>query len=251
MTSHDWMRRRAPFDIHRRFEETLEILRHTVSLAAGSTVLTSYTTARGIALSRRECHLPGFDRAVQIATRTGFPIAVRPTGGRAAVMSDYSLVFEIFVATGEDDPGTGPIFEVGSGLVRDVLTGIGVDASVGEIPGEFCPGAHSISARGKRKLVGTAQRGTRGARLFSALLLLGIDEHVRDVLDQVNQALDLPWDRTTLGSIDDEVPGLSIAELREQLVNAWEAIDVSRIRGLGGSSNFSARIERPRPAGRT
>ena len=119
MTSHDRMRRRAPFDIDRRFEETLEILRHTVSLAAGSTVLTSYTTARGIALSRRECHLPGFDRAVQIATRTGFPIAVRPTGGRAAVMSDYSLVFEIFVATGEDDPGAGPIFEVGSGLVRD------------------------------------------------------------------------------------------------------------------------------------
>ena len=36
-----------------------------------------------------------------------------------------------------------------------------VDARVGEVPGEYCPGSHSVNARGRVKVVGTAQRMVR------------------------------------------------------------------------------------------
>ena len=38
-----------------------------------------------------------------------------------------------------------------SGLVRDALSRVGVaDPRVGEVPGEYCPGAYSVNARGRQ-----------------------------------------------------------------------------------------------------
>jgi hypothetical protein len=47
-----------------------------------------------------------------------------------------------------------------------------VDARVDEVPGECCPGAESVNARGQVKLVGTAQRLVRDAWMFSAVVIL-------------------------------------------------------------------------------
>ncbi len=53
------------------------------------------------------------------------------------------------------------------------LRGLGVDARVGEVPGEYCPGAYSVNARGRVKLIGTAQRLVRGAALLGASVVVG------------------------------------------------------------------------------
>ena len=50
---------------------------------------------------------------------------------------------------------------------------LGVDARVGEVPGEYCPGAYSVNARGRVKLIGTAQRLVRGAALLGASVVVG------------------------------------------------------------------------------
>ena len=42
--------------------------------------------------------------------------------------------------------------------MEDSFRRLGVDARVGEIPGEYCPGAYSVNARGVKKLMGVGQR---------------------------------------------------------------------------------------------
>ena len=57
-------------------------------------------------------------------------------------------------------------FERFGSLFAKALGRLGVDARVGAVPGEYCPGAHSVNARGTVKLVGTAQRVIKNAWLF-------------------------------------------------------------------------------------
>jgi hypothetical protein len=82
-----------------------------------------------------------------------------------------------------------------------------VDARAGEVPGEYCPGEHSVNARGKTKLVGVGQRILLHAAHVGGVIVVGGSDRVRDVLIPVYQALELSWDPATAGSVEDEVPG--------------------------------------------
>ncbi len=85
------------------------------------------------------------------------------------------------------------------------LRGLGIDARVGEVPGEYCPGRFSVNARGQTKLIGAAQRIISGAWLFSTVVVVGGAARVRAVLEEVYAALALDWDPASVGSIADEV----------------------------------------------
>src|SRR3546814_19728516 len=61
-------------------------------------------------------------------------------------------------------------FEDFGAMLAGVLRDFGVDARVGEVPGEYCPGAHSVNAHGTRKLIGTAQRMVKDAWLLSSIV---------------------------------------------------------------------------------
>jgi lipoate-protein ligase A len=85
---------------------------------------------------------------------------------------------------------------------------LGVDARVGEVPGEYCPGEHSVNAGGRRKLMGVGQRLIQGAAHVGGVVVVGGGDRVRDVLTPVYRDLGLEWDPTTAGSLRDEVPDL-------------------------------------------
>ena len=59
--------------------------------------------------------------------------------------------------------GTRERFERLGGVIVRALRGLGVDARVGEVEGEYCPGAWSVNARGQIKLAGIGQRMIAGA----------------------------------------------------------------------------------------
>ena len=65
---------------------------------------------------------------------------------------------------------------------------------MGEVPGEYCPGAFSVNARGQVKLAGTAQRLIHGAALLGANVVVGDGAGVRAVVRDVYAALELEWD---------------------------------------------------------
>lgn len=189
------------------------------TIAAGRVVRLS-APAPTVALSRRESHLPGFETARHAALERGFAPVLRPTGGRAVAYDQTCIVFDVVVREDEGTIDQARFFREIGGALAAALGTLGVDARLGDVPGEYCPGEFSINARGAVKLIGTSQRAMRGARLLSGMLPLGGVERFVDVLAVVNAALDLEWTPSTFGSLGAEAGGIPRRTVEDALVAA-------------------------------
>ena len=96
---------------------------------------------------------------------------------------------------------------------------------MGEVAGEYCPGAFSVNARGRVKLIGTAQRLVRGAALLGASIVVGDGAGVRSVLTDVYAALEFDWDATTAGAVDEEVPGITLDAVEAAVIAAYGELE--------------------------
>ncbi|MDQ4491517.1 lipoate--protein ligase family protein [Sinomonas sp. ASV486] len=188
-----------------------------------------------LAFGQRDTRLAGFDAARDAARAHGFEPVVRKAGGRAAAYHEGTLIVDHIEPAREAMVGHRHRFEVFGALYAGVLQALGVDARVGEIPGEYCPGEYSVhgvpvgfgtgtavsgrtTAAGRLKLVGTAQRVVAGAWLFSSVFVVSDAEPVRAVLTDVYRALALPFDPATAGAADDLVPGLTVDAVETALL---------------------------------
>jgi lipoate-protein ligase A len=122
-----------------------------------------------------------------------------------------------------------------------VLRDLGTDARVGELPGEYCPGGHSIHARGI-KVAGIGQRAIRRAANTSAVVVVGGGETVRALVAAVYAALELDVDATTAGSLDEVAAGLGIDAVADAIREAY----ASRAGGLRPSEPDDALYARAR-----
>ncbi|MEV0052886.1 lipoate--protein ligase family protein [Saccharopolyspora shandongensis] len=198
------------------------MLRRVSGGEAGPAVRVYRPDSRVVAFGRRDTLLPGFPDAVRAVRDAGFTPVVRAPGGRAVAYTERSLVV--------DHVGPDPGYLAGmderfvgyAELWADVLRKHGVGAQVGAVPGEYCPGAHSVNARGRVKLVGTAQRMVRGAWLFSAVAIFGDDELLRPLLTDIYRHLELPFDDDSVGSVAAESPGASLDEFEADVVAAYD-----------------------------
>jgi hypothetical protein len=77
-----------------------------------------------------------------------------------------------------------------------------------------------VSAAGRIKLVGSAQRAVRGGAMLSAFILVGGGDRLRGVLFDVYRALELPWRPATAGALDDVAPGLTIEAVEAAILAA-------------------------------
>ncbi|VXB51715.1 Lipoate-protein ligase A [Microbacterium sp. 8M] len=198
---------------------SVELLREVATGVGPARLLRLYTPAPTLALTRRESLMPGYDLAVAAAGRFGFTPAIRPTGGRAVAYDETCLVFDL-VEREDAHADPSALFAQAGRTIVGALRGLGVDARLGAVPGEYCPGEYSINARGSVKLVGTSQRGVRGARLLSGMLAFGEVDRFVAVLTEANAALGLDWDPRTFGSLLVEAPAVSREDVEEALAAA-------------------------------
>jgi octanoyl-[GcvH]:protein N-octanoyltransferase len=174
-----------------------------------------------VVFGRRDTRLPGFEAAVQAARSAGFEAAVRAVGGRPVAYTSQALVIDHVKHEPLAPEGLESRFQYFGELYADILRETGVDARVGAVPGEYCPGAHSVNARGVVKLVGTGQRVVRNAWLFSALVVTGDDEVLRPLLAEIYALLELPFDPASVGSLSTEVPGFDLDAFEERVIAAY------------------------------
>ena len=191
-----------------------------------------------MAFGQRDTRLPGFEAAREASLAHGFEPVVRRAGGRAAAYHGGTLIVDHIEPAHEAMVGHRHRFEVFGELYARVLRTLGVDARVGEIPGEYCPGEYSVhgvpdgvragaddpeltTASGRVKLVGTAQRVVAGAWLFSSVFVVSDAAPVREVLTDVYRALDLPFDPATAGAADDLVPGIGVDDVETALLTMY------------------------------
>jgi octanoyl-[GcvH]:protein N-octanoyltransferase len=165
--------------------------------------------AATVAFGKRDVVTPGYGKAVRAAREGGYEAVVRLAGGRAAVFHEETIVFGHAVPDPDPRARIAERFEATAALMATALRRLGVDARVGEVPGEYCPGAHSVNARGRVKLVGVGQRLVAGAVHVGGVVVVGGAAMVRDVLVPVYDALGLDWRPETAGSIADEAAGVT------------------------------------------
>ncbi len=164
---------------------------------------------------------PGYGRAVDAAHARGFGAVQRLAGGRAAVCHEQTIAFSWAIPDSQPRLHIERRFEELSSIIVTALRDLGVDARIGEVPGEYCPGEHSVNARGKTKLMGVGQRILLHAAHVGGVVVVGQSDRVRNVLIPVYEALDLEWDPATAGSLEDEVPGISWEDAAEAILRRF------------------------------
>lgn len=184
---------------------------------------------RVAAFSRRDTLLPGFPGAVRAVRDAGFAPVIRPQGGRAVAYTEQALVVDHIHPHPGFPTGMDARFATYGALWAEVLGARGVDARVGAVPGEYCPGAFSVNARGQAKLVGTAQRLVRRAWLFSAVAIYDDADVIGQVLTEVYDRLALPFDVASVGAIRKEAPGLSLDALAAAVVHAYGPVSLANL----------------------
>jgi octanoyl-[GcvH]:protein N-octanoyltransferase len=171
-----------------------------------------------VAFGRQDVHSPGYPEAVSSARAQGFEATERLAGGRAAVFHPGTLAFSHAVGDRTAMLRTEARFEAMAGVVAGALARLGVDARVGEVPGEYCPGEWSVNASGRTKLAGIGQRIVAGGAHLGGVLVVRDAARVRDVLIPVYRALELEWDPATAGSVEDEVEGVGMDEAEDAML---------------------------------
>ena len=59
--------------------------------------------------------------------------------------------------------------------MRTALCSLGVDARIGEVAGEYCPGKYSVNARGATKIMGVGQRLARHAAHVGGVIVVNME----------------------------------------------------------------------------
>jgi len=162
-----------------------------------------------VAFGRADRVTPGYPAAVRAAEAHGFAAVERLAGGRAAVFHERTLAFSLALPESEPKTGIQERFEMISALMADAFISLGVDARIGEVPGEYCPGKWSVNVAGKVKVMGVGQRLVRRAAHIGGVVVVDDGDRIRDVLIPVYRSLSLDWDPRTAGALADRSPGLT------------------------------------------
>ena len=174
-----------------------------------------------VAFAKRDVVVDGYDEAVLAARREGFDAVVRLAGGRAAIFHEDTI--ELGHAQPDPEPRARihERFERTAVRLAAALKALGVDAHIGEVPGEYCPGRYSVNARGASKLAGVGQRVVGGGSHTGVVLVVAGEERIKRALGPVYAALGLDWRPEVTGSVAAEDSSLGWEQVRDALIEQY------------------------------
>jgi lipoate-protein ligase A len=192
---------------------------------------------RIVAFGRQDRTRPGYAQAVAAVRDLGFTPVERLAGGRAAVFHELTLSFSWAIPDPNPRRSIHARFSEISGIVAEALAALGIDARVGEIPGEYCPGRYSVNAGGLRKVMGVGQRLVRGAAHIGGVVVVGRPELVNLPLGPAYGHLGYEWDPAATGAVSDEraastdtVAAAIVDALRSRYRTAERSVDPETLR---------------------
>lgn len=204
-------------------------------------IVRMYRPQPTVSFGQQDVRLAGYEAARKHSSAHGFTPTVRKVGGRAAAYHRGSLIIDHIQPEADAMVGFKSRFEYFGALFTSMLTRLGVEAAVGEIPGEYCAGEFSVhgvlDAERRIKLAGTAQRVVKGAWLFSTSLVVEHGYSLRRVLTDVYEALDIDFDPVTAGAVEDGAPGVTVEDVIDEL--QWEYEHEFLSGGLDGTDTFT------------
>ena len=161
------------------------------------------------AFSPQDTTHPDYERIKTMALASGFVPIERGTGGRLAMFDEHALAITMICPHPEPHQHTMKRYEFFSGMIADALAKLGIDARVGELPNEYCPGKFSIHADGRIKLVGIAQRMNRRCFQMGAIIAVERSDKACAAIADAYSAMDLAFDSKTYGAVTELLPSFS------------------------------------------
>ncbi|MFN0115543.1 MAG: lipoyl protein ligase domain-containing protein [Paracoccaceae bacterium] len=176
------------------------------------------------AFAPRDIAAPGYGEAVAAVRGFGFQPVDRPAGGRLAVYDESALVIDLVAPHPEPREHIHARFRDFAAAIAAALWALGGEARVGELPGEYCPGAWSVNGGGRIKLAGIAQRvGRRGYHL-GAVIGVRRSDAAEAALAAAYPALGLEFDPATFGTLDDFSQDAGFAATRQAVIGALSGL---------------------------
>lgn len=221
-----WVEQDVSLGVAEDLEYSTALLRAVQHGTISGPIVRLYRPDPTVSFGQQDVRTPGYETARELSQQHGFAPTVRRVGGRAAAYHRGSLVIDHIQP--EDDAmfGFRKRFSYFGDLFTTALQQLGVNAAVGEIPGEYCAGEYSVHAvldDGQRiKLAGTAQRVVKGAWLFSTSLVVEGADSVRAVLTDVYSALQVDFDPRTAGAAVDAAPGVTVDDVTDELLSQYQ-----------------------------
>jgi octanoyl-[GcvH]:protein N-octanoyltransferase len=170
-----------------------------------------------VSFGRLDLLRQGRGAAVAAALEAGLQPVRRLAGGRAAAIGPGTVCLGC-ASPSPELAGMQARYEALSELIVAALGSLGVAARIGELAGEWCPGAWSVLVGG-RKVAGLAQRVIRGGAWAEAVIVAVDPRELAGALDAVQRALGMAWDPATLGGLD----GVGVEPVRAALIGALQS----------------------------
>jgi lipoate-protein ligase A len=173
--------------------------------ATGTTAVAVWRPQPQVAFGRRDTTAAGYERACEIAREGGYEVSTRRVGGRAVAYTGSTVAVARATPNGDVRTGLGDRYETFRADLRAGLAACGVETRRGAPADAFCPGSHALqlaTASGRAvKVAGIAQRVTGESALTAGIVLVSDHEAIAAVLEQIYEALDVPFDPETVGSL--------------------------------------------------
>lgn len=200
----------------------MELVRDRLTHLApdGDGELFIFQARRTAAFSRRDSLLHGYEQAERAVAASGFAPVIRPVGGHLAVYDEGSLVLHLCAPHPQPRQHIQARFVMLGDAIASALRGLGVDARLGPVPGEYCDGKFSVNDSGRAKLAGTGQRIVGGGYLFSAVVMVRSSAAITSALNRAYELLGLDFAPESVGAVADTIPGVSLDAVRQRLIGA-------------------------------
>jgi lipoate-protein ligase A len=171
-------------------------------------------------------------RSIELATlarEAGATVVRRLAGGRAATLDAGCLCLGWAQPQARLERSSAR-YRLTADMIIGALRDLGIEGSLGEAPGEWCPGAWSVQGPGG-KLAGLAQRQIGGSAWCEALIVVERPPALQLLSQRVHELLDIPWREDAQGELARVLPGEPDlhARLSDAIVRAlrreWPALE--------------------------
>lgn len=187
------------------------------------------------AFAPRDTTLPAYPEAAAAMRDLGFTPAERRAGGQLAVYDASALIIDLVAPHEEPRNSVKERFARFSAAISDALKRFGIDARIGQVAGEYCPGDYSVNDGGTLKLAGLAQRIGRRGYHMGAVISVEPSEAARQAVTVAYDLLGFPFAPESFGAVTVLAPQLNFEDLRAALLD-----ELSRLIPVAGPGPHGA-----------
>ncbi len=192
--------------------------------------LRAYRPRPTAAFSPRDTTHPHYHHLTALLGARGFAPAERGAGGQLAIYDEAALVIDLVAPHAQPRDHTRERYRLFSASVASALASLGLDARVGAVDGEYCPGDYSVNAGGRVKLVGVAQRVAKHGYHLGAVISVAPSPAALAAVADSYAIMGVAFDPATFGDIASLVRVQSLANTCQTITDMLAA----RLRATSG-----------------